>query len=148
MTIAADAIGTPIPKPNGGGKVVDVPTGQYDMQFLQMLFAWHGFIVGMNRQTPCNAVTATNFITLTPLDAHPLIEKYVAFESYGFVADANSTADVTATVVPKTGTLATLKVYKDNGATQAGNGDVVLGCFYWAVYVDSLDGGAGGFVLK
>lgn len=147
MTITATATGTPIPKPDGGITIVDQATGQYDMRFLQMLFAWHNFIVGMNRSTPCNA-SGTNVITLTPLTAHPLIEKYVAFEQYGFVAANTSTGAVTATVVPKKGTLSTLKVYKTDGAAQAGSGDVVAGSFYWAVYVDSLDAGAGGLVLK
>lgn len=148
MTISANATGTPLPKPNGGAPITNLQTGEYAMPFLQMLFAWHSFIVGMNRQTPCNASTTTNFITLTPLDAHPLIEKYVAFESYGFVADATTSGNVTATIVPKTGALATLKVFKTNGAAQAGNNDIVSGSFYWLVYCDHLDGGAGGFVLK
>jgi hypothetical protein len=102
----------------------------------------------MNRVTPCNASSVSNVITLTPLTASPLIEAYRDFEIYGFVADASSTGSVTMTVVPKKGSLATIKAYKSNGATQAGSGDVVSGSFYLAIYVDSLDGGNGGFVLK
>ena len=102
----------------------------------------------MNRITPCNAVTASNVITLTPLESSPLIEGYRDFEIYGFVADATTSGSVTMTVVPRTGALATLKAYKTNGATQAGSGDVVSGSFYLAVYCDHLDTLAGGFVLK
>jgi hypothetical protein len=102
----------------------------------------------MNRVTPCNASTTSNVITLTPLPSAPLIEGYRDFEIYGFVADATTSASVTMTVVPKSGVLATLKAYKSSGATQAGNGDVVSGSFYLAVYCDHLDTAAGGFVLK
>lgn len=147
MTISAAATATPIPKPNSAFPFVDVKTGLLSEHGNLLLSAWYNFIVGMNRVTPCNA-TGTNVITLTPLDAAPIIEKYTDFEIYGFTAAATSTGTVTATVVPKTGTLATLKVYKTDGAAQATTGDIVSGSFYWLIYVDSLDGGNGGFVLK
>jgi hypothetical protein len=44
----------------------------------------------MNRITPCNA-SGTNVITLTPLDAAPLIEKYADYEVFSFVAANTST---------------------------------------------------------
>lgn len=147
MTISAAATGTPIPKPNSVFPFVDVKTGLLSEHGNQLLSAWYNFIVGMNRVTPCNA-SGTNVITLAPLTASPLIEKYTDFEIYGFTAAATSTGTVTATVTPKSGTLATLKVYKTDGAAQATTGDIVSGSFYWLVYVDSLDSGAGGFVLK
>jgi len=147
MTISAAATGTPIPKVNSLVQFVDPKTGVLSEHGNQLLSAWYNFIVGMNRITPCNA-TGTNVITLTPLDAAPLIEKYTDFEIYGFTAANTSTGTVTATVVPKKGTLATLKVYKTDGAAQATTNDIVAGSFYWLVYVDSLDTGAGGFVLK
>jgi hypothetical protein len=147
MTISAAATGTPIPKVNSLVQFVDPKTGVLSEHGNQLLSAWYNFIVGMNRVTPCNA-TGTNVITLTPLDAAPLIEKYTDFEIYGFTAANTSTGTVTATVVPKKGTLATLKVYKTDGAAQATTNDIVAGSFYWLVYVDSLDTGAGGFVLK
>ncbi len=147
MTISAAATGTPIPKVNSLVQFVDPKTGVLSEHGNQLLSAWYNFIVGMNRVTPCNAA-GTNVITLTPLDAAPLIEKYTDFEIYGFTAANTSTGAVTATVVPKKGTLATLKVYKTDGAAQATTNDIVAGSFYWLVYVDSLDTGAGGFVLK
>lgn len=139
------AVGTPIPKPNSLFPFIDIKTGALTEHGNQFMSAWYNFIVGMNRVTPCNA-SGTNVITLTPLTASPLIESYVDYEVYGFTAAATSTGAVTATVVPKSGSLSTLKVFV--GGTQANTGDVVADRFYWLVYVKSLDSGSGGFVLK
>jgi hypothetical protein len=147
MSISTAATATPIHKPNGIFPVVDLQTGCWTEHGLQMLSQYYNFIVGMNRITPCNA-SGTNLITLTPLDATPLIEKYADYEIFSFVAANTSTGSVTATVVPKKGTLATIKVYKTNGAAQAGAGDVVAGSQYLAIYNDALDSGAGGLVVK
>jgi hypothetical protein len=147
MSISAAATGTPIQKPNGVFPFVDVTTGCLSEHGLQMLSQYYNFIVGMNRLTPCNA-SGTNVVTLTPLTASPLIEKYVDFEVFTFVAANSSSASVTMTVVPKSGTLATLKAFKSSGATQAGSGDLVAGSLYLAIYNDALDAGAGGFVIK
>lgn len=104
-------------------------------------------MVGMNRITPCSA-SGTNIVTLTPNDSAPIIEKYVDYEFFPFVAANNSTGAVTMTVVPRKGTLATLKAYKTNGSAQAGAGDITAGLLYIAVYCDSMDAGVGGFILK
>lgn len=147
MTIPAAAIGTPIAKPNDQSAFVDLQTGALSTHGQQLLTQWRDFIVSMCRIIPCNA-TGANLITLTPLTASPLIEKYVDHETFRFVAAASSTGAVTATVVPRKGTLATVKVYIDGGATQAGNGDILQGRLFDAIYNDALDSGAGGFVLK
>lgn len=147
MTISSAATATPVSKPNGLFPFVDISTGCLSEHGLQILTQWYNFIVGMNRITPCNA-SGTNVITLTPLAASPLIESYADFEVYSFVAANTSTGSVTMTVAPKSGTLATLKAYKTNGAAQAGVGDIVAGSHYLAIYNDALDSGAGGFVLK
>lgn len=147
MTISTAATGTPIAKPNGVAPVIDPATGCWTAHGLQLISGLRNFIVGMNRITPCNA-TGTNVVTLTPLEASPLIEKYVDYEEYSFVAANTSSSAVTMTVVPRDGTLATLKAYVANGGTQANTGDIVSGRHYRATYVDSLDGGAGGFVLR
>jgi hypothetical protein len=84
----------------------------------------------------------------TPLDASPLITAYVDYEIYSFVAANTSSGAVTMTVVPRTGTLATLKAYVGNGATQANTGDIVAGSQYFAIYNAALDAAAGGFVIK
>jgi hypothetical protein len=147
LSIATAAIGTPLSKPNQLFPVVDVQTGCLTEHGIQLLSQIYNFVIGMNRVTPCNA-SGTNIITLTPLDASPLIEKYVDYEIYSFVAANTSSGNVTMTVVPRDGVLSTLKAYKTNGAAQATTNDVVAGSLYFAIYADNLDGGAGGFVLK
>jgi hypothetical protein len=145
MTITA--IPSPIPRPNSQFPFIDVKTGSLSEHGNQLLTAWYNFIVGMNRITPCNA-SGTNVISLTPLDASPLITAYVDDEIYSFVAANTSSGAVTMTVVPRTGTLATLKAYVGNGATQANTGDIVAGSQYFAIYNAALDAAAGGFVIK
>ena len=146
MTITATATGTPIAKPSGALRVVD-ENGCLTSHGLQLLTGWREFLVGMNRIIPCNA-SGTNTVTLTPLDSGPLIEKYVAYEAFAFTAANTSTGDMSATVAPRKGTLSTLKVYTDDGATRATAGDVVQNSVYLLLYADHLDTGAGGFVLK
>ena len=147
MTISTAATPTPISKPNGVAAFVNITTGTLTEHGLQLLAQYRNFIVGMSRTTPCNA-SGTNVISLTPLEASPLIEGYRDFEMFGFVADATTSNSVTMTVVPKKGVLSTLKAYKTNGSSQASTGDVVAGSLYLAIYNDALDGGSGGFVLK
>lgn len=147
MTISAAATPGALSKPNGIFPVVDLTTGCLTEHGLQMFSQWHNYINGMNRITPCNA-SGKNVITLTPLAASPLIDKYSDYEAFAFVAEQTSDGSVTATVVPRDGTLSTLKVYKTNGSAQAGSGDVVAGSLYLAIYNDALDTAAGGFVLK
>lgn len=147
MTITAAATASPLSKPDGSFPFVDPQTGNLSAHGLQLLNQYYNFIVGMNRLTPCNA-SGTNVITLTPLSSSPLITGYVDYEVYTFVAANGSTGSVTMTVVPTTGALATLKAYKTNGSSQAGNTDIVAGSLYFAIYNDALDSGAGGFVIK
>src|SRR5262245_6465350 len=109
--------------------------------------ALRDLVNAMNRVIPCSA-SGTNLITLTPNNASPKLEKYVDYEIFAFTAASTSTGNVTMTVVPKNGTLATLKAFKNNGAAQATTGDIVSGSVYLAVFADHLDGGAGGFVIK
>ena len=108
----------------------------------------HDYIVNMSRTFPCNASTTANTITLTLLSVQPQVNLYCSYDTYGFVADVTSTGNVSALVVTETGTLATLNVYKTNGSARAGSGDVTTGLHYFATYVDSLNSGAGGFVLR
>lgn len=147
MTISTAATATPISKPNGLFPFVDKATGCLSEHGLQLLSQYYNFMVGMNRLTPCNA-TGTNVISLAPRSASPLIEKYEDYEVFTFVAENTSSGSVTMTVIPKNGTLATLKAYKTSGAAQAGAGDIVAGSLYFAIYNDALDTGLGGFVVK
>jgi len=113
----------------------------------QTLAGMFNFINGTNRIIPCNA-SGTNVITLTMLSVAPLVQGYFDFDTYRAVAAATSTGLVTALVVTPQGTLATIKVFKNNGGTQAGASDIGIGQLYDFTYVDSLDGGNGGFVLR
>jgi len=148
MVIPSEAQAHPLLAPSSRVPFVDIKNNgiltNHGVQLLQGLVQ---FINGMNRLTPCS-VSGTNILTLTPNPVFPFIEKYVDFEVYTFVAVATSTSLVTATIVPEVGALDTLRVYKDNGATQANSGDIVSGSLYFLIYNDGLDGGNGGFVLK
>lgn len=147
MTIAASAQPVPIVTPNPGLRLVD-ERGFLTSRGAIALQEMHDYIVNMSRTMPCNASTTTNTITLTLLDVQPQVNQYASYDTYGFVADATSSGDVSILVVTSTGTLATLKAYKTNGSARASTGDVVQGRQYFATYVDSLDGAAGGFVLR
>lgn len=105
------------------------------------------FINGTNRIIPCNA-TGTNVITLTMLSVQPLVQGYYDFDTYRAVAANTSTGNVTALVTTNSGSLVTIKVFKTNGSAQATTGDIVSGLLYDFTYVDSLDGGNGGLVLR
>jgi hypothetical protein len=97
---------------------------------------------------PCNCTNTGNVYKWTPLNISPSVSNYYSYWSFPFVASATSTGAVTATVVPQTGTLATLPVYKTNGSAQASSGDITIGLFYVAYFVDYLNSGNGGFVIK
>jgi len=113
----------------------------------QVLQGMFGFINGTCRIIPCNA-SGTNVITLTMLQVSPLVQGYYDHDTYRAVAAATSTGTVTALVATPQGNLATLKVFKSNGAAQATTGDIVSGLLYDFTYVDSLDGNNGGFVVR
>ncbi len=148
MTIPAAFRPTPIPPLDGNIPICDPQTGLPTVQFLQSYERLRSYVNAGNRLIPCSASTTSNKITLTPNDASPLLEGYRDYDVFVFEADATTDGNVTMTVVPKSGTLATLKAYNDDGASQAGSGDVVDGSLYFATFLDSLDSAAGGFVIK
>lgn len=148
MTIPASAQQTPIVAPSVGLPFIDLQTGLLTNNGRIALQQMHDFIVNMNRIIPCNASTTSNVITLTLLATQPQVNQYTSYDTYAFVADANSTASLSALVVTEQGTLATLNVYKDNGENRAGSNDVLAGLQYFLTFVDSLNSGNGGFVLR
>lgn len=148
MTIPTAFRPAPIPPLDGNVPICDPQTGLPTVEFLLAYDRLRAFINGGNRIIPCSASTVSNVITLTPNDASPVLEGYRDYELFSFVADVTSSGLVTATVVPKTGTLATLKVFKTDGAAQATTSDIVQASFYLLGFVDALDAGAGGLVLK
>lgn len=121
--------------------------GTLTTQGMQLLQQHAGAINGGVPTVPATATHASNVFTLTPYNVSPQFGNYYDFQPFPFMAPANSTGPVTATVVPPTGFLDTLPVYKDNGATQAGNGDIVNGRLYTLTYHSSLNSGNGGFTI-
>jgi hypothetical protein len=147
VSIDSAAVGTPIPAAIAAFQWVDPQTGLLTAHGADVLNAWHKQHVGMGRIFPCDA-SGTNVITLTPVNQLMLIEKYSVYDVFVFRAANTSTGVVTATVVPKTGALSTLKVYASDGAAQATTGDIVADSVYMLIYAPHLDTAAGGFVLK
>jgi hypothetical protein len=153
MTVPAAAKPAPLPRLNANAPVSD-RNGLPSMEAIQYFERVRNDVAGGGRIIPCSCSTSSNFLTLTP-NGHgsedgesPLIGGYRFGDMYLFVADANSTNSVTATVVPKHGTLDTLKVYIGNGSAQAGNGDITSGLVYLGIYAYNLDSDAGGIVIR
>jgi hypothetical protein len=146
VSINSAAVGTPIPAAVASFQFVNPETGTLTDHGAQVLNAWHKQHVGMGRIFPCDA-SGTNVITLTPVNELMLLEKYSVYDVFVFRAANSASGVVTATVVPKTGALATLKVYASDGAAQATTGDVVADSVYMLIYAPHLDTAAGGLVV-
>ena len=152
MTIPASARPSTPSAANRAINIVDPETGNLTSNGINVLSDMLNYYIGSSRVIPCEE-TGTNVLALTQLSISPLIKQYNDYDIYQFVAAATSTGLVTANVTLVSGavtqgTLATLKVFKTNGATQATVGDVVLGSQYELTFVNSLNGGLGGFVLR
>lgn len=147
MTVTATTAVPQLQNPSLGTAFVDPKTGNLIQPGYVVLQAVSGFVNGMARIIPCNA-SGSNVITLTIPSLTLLVQKYSDYDTFRAVAAASSTGPVTALVMTQTGALATLNVYKSNGAAQADNGDITAGLLYDFTYVDSLASGAGGFVLR
>lgn len=145
MTISGTATPSPLLAPNTKVQFVD-KDGILTNHGFSVLNQLMTFINGTNRIVPCNA-TGTNVITLTMLNTSPLITKYNDFDTFRFTAAATSTGLVTALVATPQGNLSTLKVFA-NGGGQITAGDITISKLYDFLYVDSLDSGVGGFVLR
>ncbi|MDE2101694.1 MAG: hypothetical protein KGL39_30895 [Patescibacteria group bacterium] len=146
MVIQAAAQPRPIVAPSVGLPFVDqdgmlTNNGRLALQQLR------DYVANMSRIVPCNA-TGTNTITLTLLDVQPQVNQYSSYDTYAFVAEHDAAGDISALVVTANGALATLNVYKANGATRATTGDTVAGLQYMLTYADTLNSNAGGFVLR
>ncbi len=115
---------------------------------LQMLQQLSKLATGSVPVVPSTAVHTSNHVALTPYSNSPQFGKYNDGQSFPFMATATTTGLVTATVVPPTGILETLPVYKSNGGTQAGSGDIVNGRVYSATFHSGLNSGSGGFLLS
>jgi hypothetical protein len=135
----------PINPPNGQLQPVDrnLKWTTNGLQQQQQLFK---SINGLTPTIACTASFLSNVYTLTPFNVSPQLGDYYDYWAFAFVAPADSTGTVTATVVPTVGTFPTLKVFKDNA--QANAGDILNGVLYVLYYASSYDSNAGGFALK
>ena len=113
---------------------------------LQPFSLWDQSLADMGNlgMIPCTAA-GTNAIVLTPITAAyaPTITTPQQLQNFTFVAAATSTGSITVQI----GTTAALKLYKEDGATQAASGDIVSGVLYGIVYNSALNGAAGGFQI-
>lgn len=147
MTIAAAAYVPPLPAPDFSVALIDTKTGNLTINGYQLIAGLVNFVTASNRIIPCNA-SGTNVITLTMLITSPLVKQYADFDTFRTVAASTTTGLVTALVVTPQGNLGTINVYKANGAAQATTGDITAGLLYDFTFVDSLNSGAGGFVVR
>lgn len=148
MAVPQQYITPAITNPSPRVPAVDPNTGQLSTTGMQMLQQMWTSVNGLSPTVSCNAAFSLNLYTLTPVEIAPRVKNYYSYWSFAFVAPATSTGAVTATVVPATGSLASLPVYTNNGAAQANAGDITINLFYLLYFVDSLNAGNGGFVLK
>lgn len=91
---------------------------------------------------PCTA-SGTNVITITPVSQTLSVLSYSDKERYGFVAPATSTASVSLRV----GVLPIVPLYKADGVSQCGLGDINTDQYYDIVFLQALNGGGGGFEI-
>ena len=134
-------------RPQDKYQFVSLDTGkltQYGLQTLEQMWNQVGASFGI---VPCDATTALNVITLRPRLNGEGARTYGDHMVFSFVADATTTGSVTA-LVDGDETLATIKVYIDGGATQAGNNDIRANRLYLFIYNSALDSNNGGFVVK
>lgn len=92
---------------------------------------------------PCTA-TGTNTITLVPFANTPTISAYTNLApSFVFIAAATSTGAVQIGI----NSIAPVAASKWNGLQPLGNNDIFANLAYRATFVQSLNGGAGGFLV-
>lgn len=98
---------------------------------------------------PCTA-TGTNALTLTPIPtsfAPNISAPPQQLQNFTFVAPATSTGALTVKVISTTGAASFFNLYKEDGATQASTGDLVLNVLYGIAYNSALNSSAGGYQI-
>lgn len=136
--------------PKSDDVFVDRATGRLTPRGMAVLDQIWRQIAAGHVNIPVVVTSAANLFTLTPRLHEEGARAYGNHMVFVGKADAGSTGAVTARVrsASQQKILSTVKVYKDGGSTQAGNTDIVAGRLYLWIYDSSLDGGAGGLVLK
>jgi hypothetical protein len=117
-----------------------LPSGDNAASLLDTQFnAVAGFTV-----IPC-AATGQNLILLEPFADAPVVTAYTDLSPiFTFSAPETSTGNVTMNVA----NLGEHVCYKANGTALVQTGDIIGGMVYQALFLTSLNGGAGGFVLS
>lgn len=125
----------PLPVTFAGLPQGDNPATLLDLQFNALA----GFVI-----IPC-AATGQNIIELEPFFDAPTVTAYSDLAPmFTFAASETCTGNVTMNVAG----LGEHPAYKDNGGALVEAGDILQGLVYQAVFLTSLDGGAGGFVVN
>lgn len=88
--------------------------------------------------------SGTNTLVLTPIGNAPSLSNYQNFSSFRFVATATSSASVSAGYQA----LPSLPVFFSDGITQIGSGAIISGQEYVLIFVQSVNSGAGGFIIE
>lgn len=115
--------------PQGG----NINLSELDQNFAQ---------IGLGVIYPCTAA-GTNTVALTPLSGWPSFNTYTNNLTFIFNAANTSTGAVTVNVAA----VGALNLYLPDGVTQAGSGSLTSGKTYVIIYVSTLNGGAGGFLI-
>lgn len=99
--------------------------------------------LGAMATIPCTA-SGTNTIALTPNSNTPTISAYTTMSPiFAFIAAGSNSG---ATTINVSG-VGAKTLYKTNGATAVGSGDIISGSLYLVNYNPALNASAGGFVL-
>jgi hypothetical protein len=127
---------------------IDPRTGNLSDTGLQLLESmWRQIAAGQVVVPVEITQDSANILVMTPELHEEGAASYGNGMSWFGKAVVASTGSVTAYVTTPSGrALPAVKVYKSNGAAQAGAGDIALNGLYLFVYHADLDGGAGGLV--
>jgi hypothetical protein len=136
-------------RPRQGLQLVEPSTGRVTQEGLLLLEPlWRQVVAGFVVVPVLIVQTDVNGLQMAPLLHQEGAEAYGSGMAFWGKAVASSTGAVTARMQSRAKSLPDKKVYKSNGAIQAGAGDIVLNSCYLFIYHEDLDGGDGGFVLK
>jgi hypothetical protein len=131
--------------PSNDVTLIDPETGRLSdsgMNFIQEI--WRQVVAGFVN-VPCTITQSS----VNVLQLNPRMHKEGA-NTYGtgMTFSGKMAASTTGAVTARVGSLDYLKVYKNNGLTQAGLGDLAINGVYLFLCDMTLDGGVGGLVVK
>lgn len=152
MVIAANQPRPLIP-PNKRVPLIDPQSGMLSVTGFAFLNQLWAALNSTSVIVPATAAGSANALVLTPfspvdntVSQQGATATYTYSNTWAFTATADSTGAVTARVK----TLPILNVFKDNGATAAGAGDILTGLQYFLTFLDAIpaNAGLGGFIIR